>query len=159
MTEKNITIHVDGYDAAQVEEWLTEKVAASVRERMDAKVKDAIAASVRDLVDELTRERLHKEINALLDEGWKGTDSYGNENGKKYTLRDRVRGVFEAKADSYSNSGSRVERWVKEAVDYQLKRALEEELASARARLRAAFDEVLQAKFTSTIRDALGLKS
>jgi hypothetical protein len=154
MSEK-LTITMDGYDASQVQAWLDERVGSSVARALDEKVADAIEARVAKLVDELTRERLKKEVDALLDEGWKETDRWGNETGKAFSLRDRVRGALDAK-DRYD--GNPVDKLVKEAVSYKLEGILKEEMASARTRLKAAFDEVLQAKFSDTIREALGLK-
>lgn len=157
MSENGITIRVEGYDASRVEEWLTEHVGKEVREALDQKTLQIVRDEVKRLVDGLTEERLRKDIDTYLEEGWQGTDTYGNPTGKVFTLRDRIRGVFDTRTDSYDRQ-TRVEKWVKDAVDYQLGKALAEELAAARTRLRAAFDEVLQAKFSTTIREALGLK-
>lgn len=156
--QKSITITVTGYDATRVEEYLDEQIGRQVSAGLELKVTDAVEARTRTLVDELTRDRVKKEIDALLDEGWKQTDQWGAETGKTFTMRERVRGVLDAKRDNYDRS-TLVEKWLKEAVDYKLGTILNEELKSARERMKAAFDEVLQAKFTTSIRDALGLKS
>ena len=157
MTEK-MTIVVEGYEASQVQGWIDERIGALVTKGLEDKVTDAVESRATALVEELTRERIRKDIDAVLDEGWSKTDQWGNANGPKATLRDRIRGMLDTRASSYSNEGTFLEKWCKDAVTYQLGKVLEAELVDARKRLKTAFDEVLQAKFSNTIRDALGLK-
>ena len=151
-----ITIHVDGYEASRVEDWLTDHVARAVKEQHEAFVAKAASERISALVSELSHERIQAEIDAVLAEGWTETTKYGEPTGKKHTVRDRVRGFFDAK-EGYENK-PRVDTWVKEGVQGALAKALDEEVKSAKARMREAFDAVLQAKFTTTIREALGVK-
>jgi macrodomain Ter protein organizer (MatP/YcbG family) len=161
MNDGKMTITVEGYEATQVKEWLSERINREVTEQLDRTIEGQITDAVRErldkLVEDLTMERVSKEIDAILEEGWTLTNQYGEPTGRKLTLRDRVRSYFDSKADSYDRM-SRVEKWIHEGVTSALKGALDEEIKSARERLRKSFDEVLQAKFTATIRDALGLK-
>lgn len=160
MSEK-MTIVVEGYDASQVKDWLSQRVNREVEEGLDRRVQEAIRGAIKarleDVVEGLTKERVASEIDAILAEGWTLTNQYGEPTGRKMTLRDRVRGYFDSKADSYDRQ-TRVEKWIHEGVTQSLKAALDAEVKEARERLRKSFDEVLQAKFTDTIRSALGMK-
>lgn len=160
MSDK-MTITVEGYDAAQVKDWLSQRITAEVGEDLNRRVNDAIRGAIKtrvdQLVDEVTKERVTKEIDAIFAEGWVQTDEWGNPRGQAKTLRDRVRGFFDSKEDSYARQ-TRVEKWIQETCGRTLDAITAEETKAYRERLRKAFDEVLQAKFTDTIRSALGLK-
>lgn len=157
MSEK-MTITVEGYDAAQVKEWLSERVNREIAEAMNGAVRTEIARCVENLVVDLAKERVVSEIEAVLAAGWTCTNQYGEPTGRTLTLRDRVRGFFDSKESHYDRS-NRVEKWVEEGVKRSLETAMNEEIKSARERLRAAFDDVLKAKFADTIRKALGVNT
>ena len=159
--EKKIAITIEGYDASQVKDWIATRVERSVEEGLDRRVnealRDAAQAAIDTMSDRIAKERVTKDIEAILAEGWQQTDSYGNHNGKLYTLRDRVRGFFDTKADSYDRQ-TRVEKWIAEAVQRELATVLKTEVESAQKRLRDAFDDVLKLKFADTMRKMLGVE-
>jgi hypothetical protein len=159
--EKKIAITIDGYDAEQVKTWIANRVERAVEEGLDRRVdealKEAAQSAIDGMADRIAKERVTKEITDILAEGWTQTDSYGNATGKKYTLRERVRGFFDTKADSYDRQ-TRVEKWIAEAVQRELATVLKAEVESAQKRLRDAFDDVLKLKFADTMRKMLGVE-
>jgi uncharacterized membrane protein YheB (UPF0754 family) len=156
MNENKITVTVDGYDASQVGSWLDDKIGRAISGKLEEKIEDAVEQRVSKLVEEITRERVSKEIEAVLEAGWAQTNNYGEPTGKTFTVRDRVNSFFNG-TDRYS-SESFVSRWVRESIDRDLKKAVDEEVATAKAKLRQMFDEAITGKFATTIREALGVK-
>jgi hypothetical protein len=154
--QKKLTITVDGYDASRVEDWLDQKVGEVVAARLENKAADAIEARVQAIVDELSRERIGKVIDEVLAEGWAVTNNYGESTGKKITVRERVSGFFNGE-DRYRGN-SFVGDWLRQSIDRDLKKAVEEEVKTAKEKLRAMFDEAITGKFAATIREALTLK-
>ena len=155
--EQKMTIHVDGITIDQILERLSNLVEQQVRMQMSAKVKDSIDVHVAKIVEEVTRERIFREANALLEEGWKQTDSYGEPTGKVFTLRERVRGIFDGKDRNGYDRLTMIEQWLKNAVERDLAKVLTEETELVRKQLKAAFDDVVKAKFAETLRKSLGL--
>ena len=155
MSEK-ITVTVDGYEAGQVREWLDEQIGRQLSGKLDERIRGAVEAHVSKLVEEITRERVSKDIDAVLEKGWAETNTYGEPTGKVFTVRDRVNSYFNS-GSSYGRD-SLVSRWLRESIDRDLKKAVEEETAAAKAKLRQMFDEALTGKFATTIREALGVK-
>lgn len=150
---KKLTITVDGYDASCVEDWLNQKVSEVVATRLENKAADAIEARVQEIVDELSRERIGKVIDEVLAEGWAVTNTFGESTGKKVTVRERVSSFFNAE-DRYRGS-SFVGDWLRQSIDRDLKKAVDEEVKAAKEKLRKMFDEAITGKFAATIREAL----
>lgn len=149
-------------------QWLHERVAQmafnAVRHDMKRQMDRAIEGASRDAIEEIAkdvaREPVEREVRRLLDEGWQGTDQYGQRQAVKHTLSTFVLGLFTTPInDGYSGTkgATHVQKIAAKIVDEYVHKELSAEIAKVREALKAQVDGIIAGKFVEALRNAVGL--
>lgn len=127
-----------------------------INRRVEAKF-DQIAA---DAFKEAVNTEATARIQAILDEGWQETSTWGEKTGKRVTIREMiVEKLGEKVGQGYDRPGkSLIRHLVGEAVKGALGKELAAELEKAKNEIRDAVDGLIKEKLTETLRAALGLR-
>lgn len=155
-----VEIKLTGYGVQQ----LVDQVAAAVREDAQERINDAVRGAIKEAIDaavlDLTRERIAAEVSAVMAEGWQPTDGYGNPNGEKLTLRQRVSKAISSQLDRHDSYDRKtpVQKMVEEAVSKALGNEVGAELKRAKEAIREQVDTLINSKLREAIGGALGLQ-
>jgi hypothetical protein len=155
MSDKEITLTVHGYDAAQVQE----RVAQLLVEQVDAHAREAIRERVDRLIEErlgdVTTERMRGVLEEIIADGWQRTNNYGEAVGPKLGFRERAtKELFEPTG---CNRARPIDDLFRETLNAALNKELGEVIKQATAQFRALVDETLQGKLRDALKSALGL--
>lgn len=138
----------------RIEIELVNLLRAKIGASLDEAVVQKVDAKVQAMLKEITKERLELEVNRVLSEGFRTTNSYGEPDGKVKTLESIVR-EFITK-DQYGRSA------VSEATQAVVSRGAQTEflkvLEDVKAKLKAVLDEQVADKLIATLKDALALR-
>ncbi len=157
MAEDTLVVSVTGYDADRMERMLASFLQQQVSEETQKRIRDTVAKQVDHCVGEITTNLLRAEVEAIVAEGWRETDTYGDATGRTITLRQRVAKTLDGR-DQYSRE-RHLDKLFTETLNAALRKELAEELQAARTAFRAKVDAVLNAKLHEALRDSLGLKA
>lgn len=155
--KQNVQIPID-VDVADIGRIIGQRVEAAVCQHFDAAFKDAIKGQVADLVKSVTVKRIEAAVDAALEEGWQGTNTYGEPIGPKLGLKGRIAEMLTKQEGDYNRRVTRVDRIAAETIDAALRAEFGKDITAARERFKAQLDAVVAAKFTETIKAALGLR-
>lgn len=134
-------------------------LADQMRKLIEQKVSEIAESHVRADIDNEIQERIALAVDAVLAEGWQATNTYGEPRGPKVDLRGRVSEVLLTATRDYSGSPmTPIERQVKAAVDNLISKEFAKEIEAARKSLREQLDTAVSAKFTETLKTALGIR-
>lgn len=132
---------------------------AAMRRHLEAKITATAEALVRERIGAVVAQRIEAAVDAVLAEGWTRTDSYGCSTGQKLDLKGRISEILNTKqGDSYNRRGTLIEEAIKLRLEAALAKDFAEELKAAREAFREKLDTTVMAKFTETLKSALGLR-
>jgi hypothetical protein len=139
---------------------LLEAVVDGARAQAGKMIQDALETTVREAIEQKIAEVVDARVMPIVDEvlnkGWSVTDQYGRATGTK-GIKDLVIDRLAAR-NGYDN-GSFMDTRIKETMQKIVDKAMEAEIATAKTKLRAEFDALLQSKVSTALREALGLRS
>lgn len=153
VAEVTVEIYTDAIKAH-----LEERLASAVEAAFEHTLAEMIEAKVGALIDEIGREHVKKAVVAALDEGWQETNNYGEPTGKKLGVKGRIAALLDKQEGDYNKRMTRADKIAGEVIDSALRDQFGEELKAARDRFKKQLDDVVAAKFTETIKSALGLR-
>jgi hypothetical protein len=157
-TKPNVAqVTVEVYTDA-IKAHVEERIANQIEALFERTLSDTVAHRVTELVDNLTRKQIEKAVTDALEEGWQTTNSYGEPIGPRIGLKGRIADMLSKQVGDYNNRQTRGEQLTKEVIDAALRDQFGKELQAARERFKKQLDEVVAAKFTETIKSALGLR-
>lgn len=137
------------------DEEVVERVVMAVTDRIDAKFSDLLEERITDLLEErlkkLTDERITAQLDKVLSEGWRPTNSYGQPTGgEKLTLSTKVLGYLTS--NSYDNP---LDRLLREHLERAMKGEMGKLIEEATAKLRAALDQSVAEKLRKAVTEVL----
>jgi uncharacterized membrane protein YheB (UPF0754 family) len=152
-----LTITIAGLQVDRIERDVAEQLTDRLRNGLDDKLTRMAEQALGSAVDSMMRERCKAELERVLEEGWRKTDTYGNAQGPKVTLRERIGEILLNKQSNYSS-----QHWLDETVKREVQSLLagpfKEEIAKAQASFRVQVDSLLTGKIAEGLRKALGLQ-
>lgn len=135
-------------------------LAEQMRKLIDEKISAVAEDYVRNALDEAIKARIAAAVDDVIAEGWQMTNEYGEARGPKVDLKSRVTDLMlKATRDPYRSEPAMnaIDRQVKAVVETYVAKELTGELDKARKQLREQLDAVVSARFTDTLKKALGL--
>jgi hypothetical protein len=132
-------------------------VKEQVSERIDEAVRGAIKAALEEQIEALVVENLRPVVAEIIAEGWPRTDGYGIAVGVRVGLKERINEQLQ-KHDTYGSREPWVTKYVREAIETELRGDLGKELKAAKEMIRGTVTGVVQQKLNETLADALGLR-
>jgi phenylpyruvate tautomerase PptA (4-oxalocrotonate tautomerase family) len=129
-----------------------------VGEAVDKAVKKAISAGIDDAMRRLAEEALRPAIAEVIANGWQKTDSYGQPQGPKQSLAQRIT-EFLFERDRYSGNGTVIDKVFKEELDKALKTEAGKAFQEALASFKGKVDTEINGRIISAVRSVMGLKS
>lgn len=137
---------------------LEQRLADAVEAQFESTIADMIRDRVAELIDDVSRDFIRKAVTDAVNDGWQQTNSYGEAYGPKVGLKGRIAEMLSKQEGDYNRRESRVEKIAREVLEQSLHAEFGKELSAARERFKAQVNEVVAAKFTETIKAALGLR-
>jgi hypothetical protein len=153
VAEVTVEVYTDAIKS-HIEERIAEQIEESFRKTLDS----TIRARVNELVDEFSKEQIRKAVADAIAEGWQQTNSYGESVGAKVGLKGRIADMLNKQEGDYNNRMTRADKLTKEVIEAELRGQFAKEIAAAREKFKTQLDGVIAAKFTETIKSALGLR-
>lgn len=153
-----VTMTIAGYEAGAIDTMVARMIYTQCHEQIQKAVQRALEKVVGDAVRESAAAQVAPVVAKCIEEGWQKTDGYGAPSGPRKHLADLVREYLTAR-DSYGNRGTNIEGIANKAIEEGVKNCLAEETAKLKAKFSAMVDDVLKAKFSQLMREAIGLKS
>lgn len=150
-------IKLEGFREDQVVKAIAGMVEEQVHERVNEAVRGAIKGALEDAIGELVLEQLRPAVAALIAEGWQKTNDYGDPVGPRVGLKERVNEQLQ-KCDSYGSREPWVNKYVREAIEAELRGDLGKELTKAKEAIRGTVTGIVQQKLNETLAEALGLR-
>ncbi len=136
------------------------KLGEQMKHYLDSKIAELADVLVREQFDKVVIQRIAAQVDAVLAEGWQVTNQYGEARGPKVDLKGRITELLlKPGRDSYGNGESMtpIDRQVKAAIDGLIGKEFAKDIETARKSLKAQLDASVAAKFTDTLKKALGL--
>lgn len=137
------------------ERYSDESAQGRVRRVIEQTIVAAVHERARAVVDRLVDAAVEK----IMTEGWapRSTDDWGAGTREPTTLAGLIQKTITTKGRENYNAPERtvIERQVDAYVAAETRKALDEELAAARQRFRAAVDAMIEAKVVEAARAAL----
>jgi hypothetical protein len=149
----------EGEDGGEPSE-LGKQLGRAVGRAVNARIEQIAVSLVREAFDTAIVERIAAAVDAVLAEGWRKTNSYGDAVGDRVDLKGRISEVIlEKKSEGYQGAKyTLAESLVRERVTEVMDRDLKAEVEKAKASLRAQLDAAVTAKFVETLKQALGVR-
>lgn len=138
--------------------WDRKQIGKHLRVYFEARIKDTIDKMVASAIDQGIRDTISTAVREAVEEGWQQFDDYGRPKGERKTLKSIVLDALTLKDHSSYNSRTVAERVAVETIERACKAGFEQEMAAAQRKFREQADALVQAKFTETIKAALGLR-
>lgn len=139
--------------------WDRKAIGKHLRSYFEAKVSELAAAAVRQTFDDVIRDRIASAVDAVLTEGWRQTNQYGEATGLKLDLKARVSEVLtQSRGDHYNRTPSVLDAQVKGAVDEFLGKELQPVIDAAKAELKRQLDAKVMKVVADTVASAVGLR-
>ncbi len=121
----------------------------------------------RDVINRVLEEEVAKATQAILAEGFQGTDSYGRPKGERKTVASYVLEYFTTVVNQWGeesrthdrDSKQRIFRSADKLVEEYLKKEIEPELAKLKQRCKDAMNTDVVGKIRESLMSGLGLKS
>lgn len=161
MTKRNplvkaepITVTLDAY---ALEEMVERVVNQLVRVKTDAVIEAAVGEAVGALVQSVGQKRIAAEIEKTLSDGWQTVNSYGESNGGKRTLKDRIGDILNH-SDRYGNSKRWLDMLVQTKVEEVLKTDFKADIEVAKAKFKSEVDSVLTNVIKKAVAEHFGVK-
>ena len=149
----SLILKIEGYSAERVEADIAARLVAEIRADVRSELKKqaelAIAQEVRQSIAAVVMDALTESIK----EGWQETNSWGEPNGERKSLKDRVSACISSTRESRRN----LEETFQRVLDALLKEHFADDLAKMKAAFRQQIDKTLQVELQQGIRKAFGL--
>jgi hypothetical protein len=137
---------------------LHEQVGYRVKEAVEARLEGVLEESVSELVQtrlrELTDEALRKEMDRVLAEGWRKTNSYGEPTGDVVTLKSWIL-QYLTKSD-YGRTP--MEKVFSDVMEREMKSETGAIFTEVKVKLRAMVDKEIATKLRAAVSEAIGAK-
>lgn len=141
-----------------IKEHIERRIAEAVEAQFENSLSEMISARVAQLVDDISHEHIRKAVEDAITDGWQQTNTYGEPVGPKVGLKGRIAELLSKQEGSYDHRKTRAEKIAEEAIDAALRAQFGKEIEAARKQFKEKLDGVIAAKFTETIKSALGLR-
>jgi hypothetical protein len=128
-----------------------------VGEAVDKAVKKAITNGVDEGMQRLMEEQLRPAIAEVIANGWQKTDHYGQPQGPKQSLAQRIT-EFLFEKDRYNGNGTTIDKVFKEELEKALKTEAGKAFADALASFKGKVDTEINGRIMTAVRSAMGLK-
>lgn len=151
------TVTVD-IDLTLVATHVEESVQSALTLQVEAMLAEAVKEKVHALVDGITRREIEKAVKSCLDDGWQTTNSYGEPIGPKLGLKGRIAEILTKQEGDYNRRVTRVQKIAAEVIDAAFRAEFGKQIKEAQQQFKQQVDSVVAAKFTETIKAALGLR-
>jgi hypothetical protein len=152
----NVEIEVN---TERIEEAIKDEVCSGLRDRLNEAIRGAIKSELSSALKDVVGESLRAEVDKLISEGWQQTNTWGEPQGEKQTLKALVTKHLTEDVGDYNRRMKRIEKVTYEAVDAALKNEFAGELKVARDLFRKHLDAGVAAKLRDAIASALGVNS
>lgn len=149
-----ITIQVS---EAELIRQIADGVRADAKERIEEAVEGVIRSALDERLAALTDEVVRPAVAAALGEGWQKTNDYGDPVGPRVGLKERISEQL-LKTDSWGNREPWITKFVREAIEHELRGELGRELTKAKETIRGTVTGIVQQKLNETLAEALGLR-
>jgi len=150
-----ITVELDEYRLQELVEFAVNRI---VSEKAEASIEAAVGEAVGASVEKIGQKRIAAEIEKALSEGWQMVNQYGESNGGRKTLKDRI-GEILNHTDRYGNN----KRWLDGLVQEKVKEALDShfkaDIAAAKVKFQTEVDSVLTAVIKKAVSEHFGIKA
>lgn len=149
--DATVTARIEGEHLVYV---IADRVQQQISEKLEARIEAVIDEVLGGAVSKAVEARIQAAVDEVLSGGFPQRDPYGRELPAK-TLRDLVIEQLDTR-DTYERK-PRIPAALDKALNYEIKRIVDEQAAAARETFKAQVDEMVKAKFAEALRKSVGL--
>lgn len=137
--------------------WNSKTMASVINTKLNNAVDEAAKQLVSNQFDSIVRMHINAAIGQVLEEGWHKTDEYGNKKGERIDLKGMIAAKLTERSDGYDRT-PRIDKLTNEAIANTLNKEFKLVIDEAKARLKAAADEITGTALRDTLAKALGVR-
>lgn len=135
---------------------ISDAVVSEIKKEMAKRIAKEAASAVEEALNEGVKEQALKAVEGVLANGWQVSRGDYAPVMVTVTLKEKVMELL-AKRGEYGR-GNVLEEMLKEKLNHEVRKMVQEEIEKVRTAFRAQIDATLQSRFLDTLRNALGIK-